>query len=142
MNWQRELNRFLEGQINMAKIMIIDDASSVRSLLQKTLATAGHTVIEAETGNEGCDKILKNKDIDLIITDYNMPGMDGLAMLAKVKETLGKQPFPVVVLTTETDERLKAASRDVGVIGWVNKPVTQETILSVVKKLVSMKKAA
>ncbi len=125
----------------MATIIIVDDSEAIRTHLRQVLEAAGHKVIEAEDGTQGLAKILELKTPDLVISDYNMPGLDGVAMLTKVKEALGSGKFPIFMLTTETGEQLKAAGKAVGVNAWISKPFVPEKIVAGVEKILSMKKA-
>src|SRR5688572_29939849 len=125
----------------MATIIIVDDSAAIRSHLKQVLEGAGHKVIEAADGAEGLAKITELKNPDLVISDYNMPGLDGVTMLGKVKDALGAGKFPIFMLTTETGEQLKAAGKAVGVTAWINKPFVPEKILAGIDKILSMKKA-
>lgn len=126
----------------MATIVIVDDSPSVRTHVKQALEGAGHKVIEGENGTDGLEKIVATKTPDLVISDYNMPGLDGVAMLTKVKEALGVGKFPIFMLTTETSDKLKAAGKEVGVLAWINKPFAPEKLLAAVDKVLAMKKAA
>jgi two-component system chemotaxis response regulator CheY len=125
----------------MAKIVIIDDSISVRAQVRDVLEKAGHEVIESENGDNGFEKLTELVAIDLVITDFNMPGLDGISMLEKVKQTKGSLEFPVFMLTTETGERLKAAGKKVGVMAWITKPFATEKLLAAVGKVLAMRKA-
>jgi two-component system chemotaxis response regulator CheY len=125
----------------MANILIIDDSISVRIQVRRVLESAGHTVIECENGELGLEKIVALKNPDLVITDYNMPGLDGISMLEKVKSSIGDISFPIFMLTTETSERLKNAGKEVGVMAWINKPFSTEKMLAAVNKVLNLKKA-
>lgn len=124
----------------MAKIIIIDDSSSVRTQLGEVLRGAGHTVIEAVDGMEGYEKIVENQPCDLIISDYNMPGEDGISMLQRVGEDLPGVKLPIFMLTTETSESLKVEGKTVGVIAWIVKPFVAEKLLLAVKKITERNK--
>jgi len=121
----------------MATVIIIDDSAAVRDQLRDALQNGGHTVIEAENGNDGLTKIVAAKTPDLVITDYNMPGLDGIAMLMKVKEQLSGSKFPIFMLTTETSEKLQAVGKEAGVIAWINKPFDPAKLLAAVNKVTS-----
>lgn len=122
----------------MAKVLIIDDSQSVRSHLKEVLIGAGHQVIEAVDGNDGLVKLTSTSGLDVVISDYNMPGYDGVTMLGKAREKLGASAkFPVIMLTTETSEQLKVAGKQVGVVAWIVKPFVPEKLLMAVSKLSS-----
>jgi len=124
----------------MATIIVIDDSLSVRTQLREVLLAAGHEVIEGSDGMEGLDKILNTPNVDLVISDYKMPGCDGISMLEQAKEKLGTFKFPVFMLTTETSERLKGIGRNLGVIAWIIKPFVEDKILNAINKVMAMKK--
>lgn len=126
----------------MAKILIVDDSVSIRLQVRKVLETAGHTVFEAQDGNEGLKLILDVKNPDLVVCDYNMPGMDGISMINAVNAVLGEKTFPILMMTTETSESLRQAGKAAGVIGWLSKPFKQDMFDATVKKVLSMKKAS
>jgi two-component system chemotaxis response regulator CheY len=117
----------------MAKcILIVDDSETVRQVLQLALGNAGYHVVEAEDGFDALTK-LSGAQVDMLITDLNMPNMDGLELIKKVREE-GKHRFtPIVMLTTESSEEKKKAGREAGASGWIVKPFKPEQLLKVVK---------
>ena len=117
----------------MAKcILIVDDSETVRQVLKLALGNAGYQVVEAEDGFDALAK-LSGAQIDMLITDLNMPNMDGLELIKKVREE-GKQRFtPIVMLTTESSEEKKKAGREAGASGWIVKPFKPEQLLKVDK---------
>jgi two-component system chemotaxis response regulator CheY len=130
------------GDLKMANIVIIDDSVSVRAQVRQVLESAGHTVIECDNGDHGFEKLVELKTPDLVITDYNMPGLDGISMLERVKETVRESyKYPIFMLTTETSERLKTAGKQAGVMAWINKPFSTDKMLAAVNKVLAMKKA-
>lgn len=127
----------------MALVMVIDDSEAVRAQLKNALLAAGFQVEEGVDGNDGYAKIMSNKDnISLVISDFNMPGMDGITMLQKAKENMGGFNFPVFVLTTETSDNLKVSGKALGVMAWITKPFVAEKLVDAVKKVTAQKKAA
>lgn len=124
----------------MANIVIIDDSISVRTQVREVLEKGGHFVIECDNGDHGFEKLIELKTLDLVITDYNMPGLDGITMLEKVKKNRGNLDFPIFMLTTETSDRLKTAGKLVGVMAWITKPFATEKLLTAVNKVLSMKR--
>jgi two-component system chemotaxis response regulator CheY len=117
----------------MAKcILIVDDSETVRQVLQLALGNSGYQVVEAEDGFDALTK-LSGAQVDMLITDLNMPNMDGLELIKKVREE-GKHRFtPIVMLTTESSEEKKKAGREAGASGWIVKPFKPEQLLKVVK---------
>jgi len=113
-------------------ILIVDDSETVRQVLKLALGNAGYQVVEAEDGFDALAK-LSGAQIDMLITDLNMPNMDGLELIKKVREE-GKHRFkPIVLLTTESSEEKKKAGREAGASGWIVKPFKPEQLLKVVK---------
>ena len=117
----------------MAKcILIVDDSETVRQVLKLALGNAGYQVVEAEDGFDALAK-LSGAQIDMLITDLNMPNMDGLELIKKVRDE-GKHRFtPIVMLTTESSEEKKKAGREAGASGCIVKPFKPEQLLKVVK---------
>ncbi|OUS09332.1 two-component system response regulator [Gammaproteobacteria bacterium 53_120_T64] len=120
----------------MAKtILIVDDSSSVRIVLATTLKSAGYNVIDAVDGEDGLSKLTGEK-IHLIISDVNMPKMDGITMVKKIK-ALPKYKFtPICMLTTESEESKMKAGKMAGAKAWIVKPFQPAVLLSAVEKLV------
>lgn len=120
----------------MANICIVDDSEMVRIKVKECLVASGHTIIEGDDGKVGFDQVTKNaKTLDLVITDLNMPNMNGLEMVAKLREQAETQKIPVVMLTTEGTPEIKAEGKKLGVIGWIVKPLDQEKLAMNVNKL-------
>lgn len=127
----------------MALVLIIDDSEAVRSQLKTALTASGFQVEEAVDGNDGYAKITAlHSNVSLVISDFNMPGMDGISMLQKAKESLGGFKFPVFVLTTETSDSLKTSGKALGVMAWITKPFVEEKLVEAVKKVTAQKAAA
>jgi len=118
----------------MAKcVLVVDDSETVRQVLQLTLSNAGFDVIEAEDGDDALEKLVSSPAVDMLITDLNMPNMDGLELIRKIRDD-GKHRFtPIVMLTTESSEEKKRAGREAGASGWIVKPFKPEQLLKVVK---------
>ena len=117
----------------MAKsILIVDDSETVRQVLQLALGNAGYRVIEAEDGYDALGK-LSGARVDMLITDLNMPNMDGLELIKKVREGGQHRFTPIVMLTTESSGEKKKAGREAGASGWIVKPFKPEQLLKVVK---------
>jgi two-component system chemotaxis response regulator CheY len=116
-------------------ILTIDDSASIRQMVAMTLSAAGLKVIEAGNGAEGYDKAT-SQTVHAVITDLNMPVMNGLEFLRKFRQSPAGKGVPVILLTTESDEELKRQAREAGATGWIVKPFKQEQLLAVVKKVV------
>ena len=118
----------------MAKcVLVVDDSETVRQVLQLTLSNAGFDVIEAEDGDDALDKLSSAPVVDMLITDLNMPNMDGLELIKKIREDKKHRFTPIVMLTTESSEEKKRAGREAGASGWIVKPFKPEQLLKVVK---------
>jgi two-component system chemotaxis response regulator CheY len=121
---------------NMAKtIMIVDDSASVRQLLMFVLKGAGYEVIEGIDGQDAISKLTGQK-IHLIISDINMPNMDGISFVKQVKQMPNYKFTPIIMLTTESKEEKKREGQEAGAKAWVVKPFTSESLLGAVQKLV------
>ena len=122
----------------MKKMIVIDDSFTLRIQVKKRFEEEGFNVLEAEDGLQGLELIKENSDLQLIMSDINMPGMDGLTMLEQVKETGLCPQAGRLVLTTETSERMKERGRNVGVHAWFTKPLQPkrlEILVDLVYKL-------
>jgi two-component system chemotaxis response regulator CheY len=120
----------------MKKILVVDDSSMIRFVVSKAAKKAGYDVIDATNGQEGIDQLLQNDDVDLILCDINMPVMDGLTMIQNIKEYESLKYIPIVMLTTETDAKLKQQGRELGVKAWMVKPFNEKTFSKAMMKLI------
>lgn len=116
-------------------VMIVDDSLSVRTVVGTALRGAGYDVLEASDGAEALDKLAARK-VHLVISDVNMPGMDGLTLLRELKKQATSRFTPVMMLTTETAAETVAAGRAEGARAWLSKPFQPERMLCAVQKLV------
>lgn len=120
----------------MAKtFLIVDDSASMRQLLSFTVKDAGYDVVTAENGKDGLQKATGRK-IDMVITDLNMPEMDGITFIRELRGLPDYRYVPIVMLTTEAQEAIKQEGRAAGASGWIVKPFTPEKLLDVVKKFI------
>ncbi|MBE9546981.1 MAG: response regulator [Proteobacteria bacterium] len=123
----------------MKKILIVDDSSTLRASVEFTLTTEGHEVLQAEDGQRGL-KVLqslegKEHELGMIITDINMPVMDGISLIKEIKKTSFKY-IPILVMTTEAEESKKKEGKEAGASGWLIKPFDPEQLLGVVSRFV------
>jgi two-component system chemotaxis response regulator CheY len=118
------------------KILIVDDSSMIRFVVTKVAKKMGYDVIEANDGQAGLDQLLKNSDTALILSDINMPIMDGLEMVEKIKQNEELKYIPIVMLTTESKSDLKQRGKELGVKAWMVKPFNEDTFLKAMTKLV------
>ncbi len=119
----------------MAKtILCIDDSTTIRMLVKKTLEPLGYTILEAENGQIGLDKAGKNS-VDFILVDVNMPVMNGFECVKSLKSQTALSKIPVVFLTTESSDEKKALGRQLGVNGWMIKPFEADALVKIVRML-------
>jgi len=114
--------------------LVVDDCAVTRKLVALYLRKAGFGSVEAENGLEALEK-LAQESVDLVITDLNMPKMDGLALTKSLRSEIQYVRLPIVMLTTETEENERVKGLQAGVSAYLTKPVTQERLYEVVKKL-------
>jgi two-component system chemotaxis response regulator CheY len=119
----------------MRKILAVDDSASIRQMVNFTLSKAGYEVAEAVDGRDGLEKTGRQK-FDLVISDLNMPRMDGIEMITAVRKLQGYAFTPILMLTTESQAEKKDAGRKAGATGWIVKPFNGEQLIAVVQKLV------
>ena len=119
----------------MAKtILIVDDSASMRCVVAMALKSAGYDVIEGSDGKDALSKLTGQK-VHLIITDVNMPGMDGITFLKEVKQHATYKFTPVIMLTTESNEEKKRVGQAAGARAWVVKPFKPEQLLNAVQRM-------
>lgn len=119
----------------MAKIiMTADDSASVRQMVSFTLKQHGYDVIEAVDGDEALSK-LKDKRVDMLLTDLNMPKLDGIELIKGVRSSVNNKFIPIIMLTTESQNTKKAAGKAAGATGWIVKPFKPEQLIAVIKKV-------
>lgn len=120
----------------MAKtILAVDDSASIRQMVGFTLKGAGYDVIEAADGQDGLDKA-KGKNVDLILTDQNMPRMDGLTLVRALRAMPQYRSTPILMLTTESSDAMKTQGKSAGATGWLVKPFDPAKLLEVVRKVI------
>jgi two-component system, chemotaxis family, chemotaxis protein CheY len=117
-------------------ILIVDDSPSVRQMVELTLKMADHDVTSAVDGVQAL-KFCASNHYDLIVTDQNMPNMDGLQLIKKVRALDDYKQTPIIMLTTESSNAMKAKGRSVGATGWMVKPFDPEKLLYVTSKVLS-----
>ncbi|RFZ81481.1 response regulator [Shinella sp. WSJ-2] len=117
-----------------AKILTVDDSASIRLTTRVTLSNAGYIVTEAVDGLDGLSK-LQAGEYDLVITDLNMPNMDGLTMIRELRKLPAHTGVPVIFLTTESDGEIKAQAKAAGATGWLTKPFDPESLVKIARKV-------
>ena len=116
-------------------ILVVDDSVSMRQLVTFALKSAGYDVIAAVHGKDGLEKLKAGK-VDMIVTDLNMPEMDGIELIKNVRSNAASKFTPIVMLTTESQETRKQEGKLAGASGWLVKPFKPEELVNVVKKFV------
>ena len=114
-------------------ILIVDDSVSMRQMTSIILKNAGYTVEQAADGEEGLSKV--TDDTSLIITDYNMPGMNGIELIKKIRAGSTNKAVPILMLTTESEESKKNEGKNAGATGWLTKPFDKEKLLATIRKI-------
>lgn len=115
-------------------IMTADDSASVRQMVAFTLKQNGYEVIEAVDGQDALTK-LGGKKVDMLLTDLNMPKLDGIGLIKGVRGSALNKFIPIVMLTTESQDSKKSEGKSAGATGWIVKPFKPEQLIAVVKKL-------
>lgn len=121
----------------MARILFVDDSVTSRSLVRRLLEGTGHELIDAESGDDALKILADGKAIDLMLCDFNMPHMDGLQLCKTIRENPKTKDLKIVFLTAEVSPRMKGKGKDLGVLGWIAKPVNQKTLIGMINKVVS-----
>jgi two-component system chemotaxis response regulator CheY len=116
-------------------ILTVDDSGSLRQLVAFSLKEAGYGVVEAVDGQDGLNKA-REQLVDLVLTDQNMPNMDGLSLIKALRAMKNYQNVPIVMLTTESGDDMKALGKAAGANGWMVKPFDPVRLTEVVKKLI------
>lgn len=114
-------------------ILIVDDAPTMRQMVNFTLKAAGYSVEEAGDGTEALEKVKKGLNPGLVITDLNMPRMDGISLIKALRGLPEHKYTPILMLTTESLDKKKIEGKDAGATGWIVKPFTPEHLLKVIK---------
>ena len=115
-------------------IMTVDDSASVRQMVSFTLRDAGYSVIEAVDGNDALSKV-SGASIHMVITDLNMPNLDGIGLIRELRVIPACKFIPIVLLTTESQVEKKQEGKAAGATGWIVKPFKPDQLLAVVKKV-------
>ncbi|AOF85774.1 response regulator [Hydrogenophaga sp. RAC07] len=119
----------------MRSILAVDDSASMRKMVAFTLTGAGYHVVEAVDGQDAFDKA-QTHSIDLVLTDQNMPNMDGLSLTRKLREHPKFKTTPILILTTESSDQMKQAGRSAGATGWLVKPFDPARLIEVIQKVI------
>lgn len=116
------------------KILAVDDSVSIRKSITFILSEAGYEITEAVDGVDGLEKAKADK-FNLILTDINMPNMDGIELIKQLRQTEGYKFTPIIALTTENQDSKMQEGKAAGATGWIAKPFTAEKLIAIVKKI-------
>jgi two-component system, chemotaxis family, chemotaxis protein CheY len=119
----------------MARILAVDDSASMRQMVGLTLKSAGHDVVSASDGDEALKIARDGSPMDLVITDVNMPNMDGLTLVRELRLLPQYKGVPLLVLTTDASAERKSEGRAAGATGWIVKPFNPDRLLETVTKV-------
>ncbi len=121
----------------MAQILAVDDSATMRKMVKLTLSTAGHDVVCAEDGVEALELSRERHDIDLVITDVNMPRMDGITLVRELRALDAYRDTPLLVLSTESSPERKQQGREAGATGWLVKPFDPKQLLFAIDRVLA-----
>lgn len=117
------------------KVLIVDDSVSMRQMETLILKAGGYEVVEAADGKQGIEKL--TEDITVVITDYNMPVMNGIEFIEAVRDGSVNKSVPILIVTTESEAEKKQEGKRAGATGWLTKPFEQDQLLRAIKKVAS-----
>lgn len=120
----------------MANILVVDDSASMRQMIKFTLDIAGHKVTEAADGSQGL-KLAESTNFDLVISDINMPNMNGIEMTSSIRGLSNHKSTPILLLTTESGADKKGEGKKAGATGWLVKPFDPEQLTKIVNKVLA-----
>ena len=118
----------------MATILAVDDSASMRQMVSFTLKGAGYDVIEATDGADAL-KSAEGRSVNLVLTDVNMPGMDGITLIRELRKLPAYRYTPMLMLTTESAAEKKAEGKAAGATGWLVKPFNPDQLLATIRKV-------
>jgi two-component system chemotaxis response regulator CheY len=119
----------------MTKVLVVDDSNSIRDMVSFTLKSAGYDTTEAKDGLEGLN-IGKTGRYDLVISDVNMPNMDGITLCQELRKLPSFKFTPILMLTTESSTEMKSRGKAAGATGWLVKPFNPDKLLATIKRVV------
>ncbi|MGQ0710076.1 MAG: response regulator [Rhodoferax sp.] len=119
----------------MAQILVVDDSSTMREIVTTFLRRNGFDVSTASDGRDGLAQLRQDPDIRIVLSDVNMPLMDGLTMAEKIRTDMGNKSVHIIMLTTEDNAMMRERGRSIGVTGWIVKPFKGEAVLGPFRKM-------
>jgi two-component system chemotaxis response regulator CheY len=115
--------------------LVVDDSPTMRQMVAFTLANAGFTVVEAQDGKDAVNKVAAGAKMDIVVTDLNMPEMDGIALIKELRKLATFKFTPILMLTTESAVEKKVAGKEAGATGWIVKPFNPDVLLKTIAKV-------
>lgn len=115
--------------------LVVDDSPTMRQMVAFTLTNAGFTVVEAEHGKDAVNKVANGPKMDIVVTDLNMPEMDGISLIKELRKMSAFKFIPILMLTTESAMDKKLAGKEAGATGWIVKPFNPDVLLKTVAKV-------
>jgi two-component system chemotaxis response regulator CheY len=119
----------------MPHVLVVDDSVTMREIVSSFLSNNGFQVTLAHDGRDGLEQLKKHGDIKLVLSDVNMPNMDGLTMADKIRNEMGNRDVRIVMLTTEDNQAMRVRGKEIGVTGWIVKPFRGEAVLGPFRKM-------
>lgn len=116
-------------------VLVVDDSATMRQMVTYTLTTAGYQVVEAGNGKEAVNKLNAGTKPNVVVTDLNMPEMDGITLIQEIRKMAAFKFTPILMLTTEAADDKKKAGQAAGATGWIVKPFNPEQMLKVIQKV-------
>jgi two-component system, chemotaxis family, chemotaxis protein CheY len=116
-------------------VLVVDDSPTMRQMVAFTLTNAGFTVVEAEHGKDAVSKVSGGQKMDIVVTDLNMPEMDGITLIKELRRLSAFKFTPILMLTTESAIEKKQAGKEAGATGWIVKPFNPEILLKTIAKV-------
>ncbi len=120
----------------MTSVLTVDDSASIRQAIRIALSAEGYSITEAVNGADGLEKAAAG-DFKVIVTDLNMPVMDGLTMIRELRKRPAHAGVPILFLTTESDAEIKQEAKAAGATGWLTKPFDSEQLVRIIKKVLA-----
>jgi two-component system, chemotaxis family, chemotaxis protein CheY len=115
--------------------LVVDDSPTMRQMVALTLTNAGFKVVEAEDGKDAINKVAGALKMDIVVTDLNMPQMDGISLIKELRKMAAFKFTPILMLTTESAADKKQAGKEAGATGWIVKPFNPELMLKIIEKI-------
>lgn len=116
--------------------LVVDDSKSILSLMRNVLDIAGYNVVTASDGNEGLTVLKSGKHVDIVITDLNMPNMDGITFIWEIRKLPEHVFTPICMLTTESEQAKLEEGESISIDAWINKPIQPVNVVNIVKQIV------